>query len=43
MLNDKHVIFRFVVLYLPQAPYAYKTIGDRDFMLKKSAIIDVKT
>ena len=24
---DEHVIFRVVVLHLPQASYAYKTIG----------------
>ena len=40
MLNDKHVIFRLVVLHLPHAPYAYKNYWlcdrcDRDFMLKK--------
>ena len=48
MLNDKHVIFRLVVLHLPRASYAYKNYWlcdrcDRDSMLKKSAAInDVK-
>ena len=49
MLNDKHVIFRLVVLHLPHASYAYKNYWlydrcDRDSMLKKSAATnDVKT
>ena len=48
MQNDKHVIFRLVVLHLPHASNAYKNYWlcdrcDRDFMLKKSdAINDIK-
>ena len=49
MLNDKHVIFRLLVLHLPQSSLAYKNYWlcdrcDRDSMLKESAAInDVKT
>ena len=39
MLNEKHVIFRLVVFYLPRASYTFKNYWlcdrcDRNFMLK---------
>ena len=42
-LNDKHVIFRLVVLHLPHASYVYENYWLCDRCEKSAANNDVKT